>query len=120
MSTGTVTRVADGQVVAEQDNQRGANHLFVIREINDINGTVTLSDPGNPDGGKEWVISQADFVEAWDDGQFLSVVTDGAPAAQAAAQPADPDSIGLPTATIGEPAEGGRSSGRGLPRPRAG
>ena len=57
-----------------------ANHAIIIRAIDDVNGTVILGDPGNPNGGEYWVMTQADFAEAWDDSGFECVVTDEAPA----------------------------------------
>ena len=57
----------------------GMDHAVVIRQVNEVNGTVTLNDPGNADGGQEWVMSIDDFLEAWDDSGYAMVVTDGAP-----------------------------------------
>jgi hypothetical protein len=55
------------------------DHAVVITGIDDTTGTVTLDDPGTPNGAGEHV-SISDLENAWDDGNNEMIVTDGTPA----------------------------------------
>lgn len=50
-----------------------ADHMVVVTQVDEVNGTVTLNDPGNPDG-ESMVVPLETFVNAWaDDGNTMIV-----------------------------------------------
>ena len=58
------------------DNPQGqADHALVVSAIDQQTGTVTLSDPGTPDGNEEQV-SLSTFLQAWSASDYGMLVTD--------------------------------------------
>jgi hypothetical protein len=53
---------------------RGSDHALVVAGIDEARGTIVLADPGNPDGGKGYEMSIADFENAWADSHYEMVV----------------------------------------------
>jgi hypothetical protein len=62
------------------------DHAVVVTEVDDQAGTVTLNDPGHPEGAG-MVVDLAQFTDAWEDSDFQMVVTDQAPTGQLPAEP---------------------------------
>ena len=100
-----------------RDASGGADHALVITEIDEANQTVTMNDPGHPEGaGREMPLSL--FEDAWDDSGNEMVVTQPVPrqeTAQARAALPEPGPVLLPvalTATVvqGPEDEGARGS----------
>lgn len=81
MGYGVIACIDGGEVwldndtdIYGEDNQ--ADHALVVTEIDFNNGTVTLADPGTPEGNA-LTISIAQFEDAWADSGFEMVATTG-------------------------------------------
>jgi hypothetical protein len=63
-------------------NPGGApDHALVVTAIDPVHGTVTLSDPGSPDGNEE-TVPLSTFMDAWDASHDSMIVTDHAAGTQ--------------------------------------
>jgi hypothetical protein len=64
-----------GSETLDNPNGDAPDHALVVSAVNDVTGTVTLSDPGSPDGNEEQV-PMSTFMDAWSASGCEMLVTD--------------------------------------------
>jgi hypothetical protein len=70
-----VIAIIDANEIWDMPDGPGTNHALVVTGVDEEAGTVTLNDPGQPDGGGIEVPID-EFMDAWSDGGNQMVVTD--------------------------------------------
>ncbi|WP_075724501.1 C39 family peptidase [Corynebacterium aquilae] len=79
MGYGVLASVDSGEIWGDDEadfyrEDNVSDHALVVTEINVYEGTVTLADPGTPDGNGLQV-SIEKFADAWEDSGFRMIVT---------------------------------------------